>query len=107
MQDVKSPEELSTVLAEGTVLVQFSAPWCAPCRAVEPHMVSAEGKLTNVKLVKVDLGQPAHAATASQFNVSSLPTFVLFEGGLEVTRRTGSFRSPEAIVAFASKVDPT
>ena len=71
----------SEVLASaGTVLVDFSAVWCGPCKKLEPivHEIAAEyGE--RLKVVKVDVD---HApGTAARFGVLSIPTLMIFSGG--------------------------
>ena len=64
----------------GTVLVDFSAGWCGPCKKLEPivHEIAAEytGRL---KVVKVDVDHSP--STAAKFGVLSVPTLMIFRGG--------------------------
>ena len=66
--------------SELPVLVDFTAPWCKPCRAIEPFLEELEraheGRLALVRLdIDTNLGVP------SRYGVLSLPTVMVFVGG--------------------------
>jgi thioredoxin 1 len=70
--------EAEVLHAAGPVLVEFGAPWCKPCDAIEPILeaLSAEH---GVPLVRLDID--ANLATPSRYDVLSLPTVMVFDGG--------------------------
>jgi putative thioredoxin len=77
------------------VLVDFWAPWCAPCRTLGPMLEKlVEGYNGAVKLAKVDTD--AQGQIAATFGVRSLPTVVLVKGGQVVDGFMGAL--PEAAV---------
>jgi thioredoxin 1 len=90
----------------GTVLVDFYTDWCPPCRQVAPivEQLCAEnhGKL---KVVKMDAVENPNAA--SSYQVSAVPTFVLFHGGKKVGQMSGSQSKAQFEKWIASSVDGT
>lgn len=74
------------------VLVDFWAPWCAPCRAIAPMIdelsVSMSGKL---KIVKVNADESPQSVT--RFNIRGIPALLLFKGGVEVDRAQASTKT--------------
>ena len=65
--------------AEGPVLVDFWAPWCGPCRVVHPILEEMSGERDDVKIVSLNIDE--NQETASQYQVMSIPTMIVFKGG--------------------------
>ncbi len=67
------------------VIVDFWAPWCKPCEAIEPHLHAiAEEHAGRLRLVRVNVDE--NLAVSSRHGVLSLPTVMLFaEGAARVT----------------------
>ncbi|MEI7760901.1 MAG: thioredoxin domain-containing protein [Thermoleophilia bacterium] len=62
------------------VIVEFGAPWCRPCRAIEPALTEiAAAAAGRVRLVKLDID--VNLGTPSRYGVLSVPTVILFVGG--------------------------
>ncbi|HEU0304669.1 MAG TPA: thioredoxin [Gaiellaceae bacterium] len=81
MDDVTDATFQEEVLdAEGPVVVDFWAPWCGPCRAVDPILESlAEEHEGRVRFVKLNVDE--NIGSASRYNVLSIPTAILFADG--------------------------
>lgn len=76
------------------VLVDFYSPTCAPCLMMGPQFDDAAKTLhPNVRLAKIDT--TAEQAIAGRFNVSSVPTLILFKGGAEVARQSGAMNTAD------------
>lgn len=80
-----------------TVLVDFWASWCGPCRMLGPVIDQLGSELTDVKVCKIDVD--ANQDLAAKYKVETIPTLVVFEGGKEVKRSVGVQPKP-AILAM-------
>ena len=75
------------------VLVDFWATWCGPCRMLAPVIAQIAVKYKGtVKVGKVDVDE--NPELAESFNVSSIPTLILFKDGKPVAQRTGGAPMP-------------
>ena len=71
--------EREVLQAGKTVVVDFWAPWCGPCKAIEPALEQLAETTENVEFVKLDIDE--NPRTADTYSVLSLPTVMLFDGG--------------------------
>jgi thioredoxin 1 len=75
--------------ARGTVLVDFTAKWCGPCKMVAPLVEKiARDRVGSVKVTKIDIDDSPGAAT--ELAIRGAPTFVVLRDGKEVRRHTGA-----------------
>jgi thioredoxin len=81
---------------EGLVVVDFWAPWCAPCRAVAPAMEAlARDYEGRVRFAKLNVDEAP--VTASSYGIQSIPTIAVFRDGVPVAGVAGAV--PKAYLA--------
>lgn len=83
----KSNFEQEVLSNEGKVLVDFWAPWCAPCRMLSPVIEELAEELTNIKIGKVNVDEEGELA--QRYNIYSIPTIIIFENGKPIKQISG------------------
>ncbi|MBU4315447.1 thioredoxin [Patescibacteria group bacterium] len=74
--------------AKGLVVVDFWAVWCGPCKMMSPIVDELAGELDNITVGKVNVDE--NPDLARQFNILSIPTFIIFKAGQVVEQFSGS-----------------
>ncbi len=89
-------------IKSGVTLVDFYADWCGPCRMLTPVLEKVSKDLQGtVKVLKLDIDNAQKIA--SSFQVTSVPTLILFKDGKEVDRIVG-LRDADSIKEFIAAV---
>lgn len=98
-------ENFDDGVAEGVVLVDMWAPWCAPCVRQGPileKVSSVLGDRAKVVKLNVDEGQ----ATAARFGVQAIPTLLLLKNGQEIKRFIGVQGQETLVSAIEDALKP-
>ncbi len=90
--------EFDKEIQKGVVLVDFHANWCGPCRMLAPVLETVAKEIKGKATIgKIDID--SEQKTAAHFQITSVPTMILFKDGKEVNRLVG-LRNAEAIKEF-------
>ncbi|MBQ6323152.1 MAG: thioredoxin [Lachnospiraceae bacterium] len=77
------------------VLVDFWATWCGPCKMLSPLVHQIAEEKTDIKVCSIDVDEAPELAQAYQ--VSSIPTLVVFKNGTPVNRSIGFIQKPQIL----------
>ena len=85
---------------KGLVFVDFYADWCGPCKMTSPIIEELANEVKEVKFVKVNVDE--NPDLASQYNIFSIPTFLIFKDGKVIHQFVGA-RGKECFISEIEK----
>lgn len=100
----KSSDLQPLIDGEIPVLVDFHATWCRPCRIQGPILDELAGELQGkIIIVKVDVDKLSDLA--SKYEVSGLPSLILFDSGQQIWKKVGLQQKEELMAAIKKHLD--
>ena len=81
--------------SEKPVLLDFWAPWCAPCRMVVPIIEEIAGERPDIKVGKINVDEQPELT--SKFGIMSIPTLVVMKNG-KIVQQVSGVRPKNAIL---------
>ena len=88
--------EFEKTIASGTVLVDFYADWCGPCKMVAPIVEEIAKERADLVVGKVNVDEDSELAI--RYGVASIPTLIVFKDG-NVAKKLVGYRPKDAILA--------
>lgn len=80
--------EQEVLQADKTVLVDFWASWCGPCKMLSPVIEEIADERSDIKVGKVNIDE--HPELAQKYGVMSIPTVLVIKDGEEVNKSVGA-----------------
>lgn len=79
--------EKEVISSEKTVLLDFYADWCGPCRMVGPIVSEISDERSDIKVCKINVDNEAELA--SRFQITSIPTLIVIKNGSVANKSVG------------------
>ncbi|MCF6092608.1 thioredoxin [Microaerobacter geothermalis] len=96
-----SDQTFQNEVSNGTVVVDFWAPWCGPCKMIAPVLEEIDSEVGDkLKIVKVNVDE--NPESAGRFGIMSIPTLLVFKNGEPVDKIVG-FQPKEALMGTINK----
>ena len=94
VKDINAEEYEQIKGSKNTVVIDFHATWCGPCKILSPILEELQGEMNDVEFVKLDVDQFPEISGANQ--VMGVPTVVILKDG-EIKERFVGVQPKEVI----------
>jgi len=98
---ILNEEEFNSIIDNGVSLMDFNAPWCAPCRAQGPIVEQLSEQYEGKALI-AEMNIDENQETAMKLGIQSIPTLAIFKNGKEIQRFIG-LQSQDTLSAAIEK----
>ncbi|KAK7681584.1 hypothetical protein QCA50_015317 [Cerrena zonata] len=99
VQELKTYEEFQELISSGkTVVIDFWAEWCGPCKQISPIFVRLAAEYSSITFAKVNVDDAAQIS--EEVGIRAMPTFMVFKNGVKIDELVGAMppRLQELIV---------
>ena len=100
LKHLDNKDEFDAIIKEGTVLVDFFATWCGPCKMLSPVLEQVANENPDLTIVKIDVDEVGELA--ARFGIQSIPTLILFKNGERKDVRLG-YQNKNQLLAFINQ----
>ena len=100
LKHINTAAEFEAAIKEGTVLVDFFATWCGPCKMLSPVLEEIANENPNINVLKIDVDEVGELA--ARYGIQAIPTLMLFKDGQRVETRMG-YQNKNQLVAFINQ----
>lgn len=98
--EIEEKEIMSKINKEGRVILDCYAPWCGPCRMLSPIIDEIAEEMKEYDFYKLNVDESTEFA--SEYEIVSIPTILIYDNGVLVNRITG-FKPKEELKEIFSK----
>lgn len=88
LKKLQSKDDYENAIANGVTLLDFNAPWCAPCRTQEPILEQLSHHYEE-KASILEMNVDEHQDIAAMLEIRSIPTLIFFKDNQEIQRFVG------------------
>ena len=100
IEHINETEKFNEFIKEGTVLVDFFATWCGPCKMLSPLIEQLANEHPELKVVKVDVDEAP--SIAAKYGIQAIPTLYLIKDG-KVSGSQMGYLNKNQLESFISK----
>ena len=93
-------DKFNEFIKEGTILIDFFATWCGPCKMLSPVIEQVEKEHPELKVVKVDVDEAPQIA--ARYGIQAIPTLFLVKEGKVIDKRMG-YLNKNQLEGFVTK----
>lgn len=88
MENITSEQLNKLQLSGNTILVDYYAKWCGPCKTLMPRLSALQSDYPNIKFVSIDVDE--NMPHAVEVGIRSVPTVIFYKGKEEINLSTGA-----------------